>query len=327
MLAIRQHEFGGPAQLRLEEVEDPRPGPGEARIRVKAAGVHLIDTVVRRGGRAGPLPPAKLPMTPGREVAGIVDAVGPGADPDLVGNRVAVDLGARSGGYAQLVVTDAGGLHLLPERLGFEAAVAMVGTGRTAMAILETAAPVEGDVAVVSAAAGGIGSILVQALGDAGATVVGLAGGEEKTAVVERLGAVAAIDYQRDGWRGAVGAALADRPVSLALDGVGGKIGRDVLELVGVGGRLVMYGTASGALTPLSAADLYSRGITVATAIGVRLIQRPGGLRELESRALQTAADGRISPLTDRFALADAAAAHRAMEGRENIGKVVLLVP
>ncbi|HEY2714851.1 MAG TPA: zinc-binding dehydrogenase [Solirubrobacterales bacterium] len=325
MLAIRQHEFGGPEELRLEELEDPQPGVGEVRIAVRAAGVHLIDTAARRGERAGPLPPATLPMTPGREVAGVVDAVGPEVDPGLVGKRVAADLGARSGGYAELTVTAAEGLHVLPDGLGFEAAVEMVGTGRTAMAILETAAPVAGDVAVVSAAAGGIGSILVQALAGAGVTVVGLAGGAEKAAVVASLGAAAAIDYHADGWPEEVRAALGERPVTLGLDGVGGGIGREVLELVGVGGRLVMYGTASGAVTPLGAEDLYSRGITVAAAISARLFQRPGGLRELESRALQAAADGTVSPLIDRFALADAAAAHQAIEGRRNVGKIVLV--
>jgi NADPH2:quinone reductase len=324
MLAIRQHEFGGPEQLRLEEVDDPQPGGAEARIRVRAAGVHLIDTAVRRGERAGPLPPPTLPMTPGREVAGIVDAVGPGADPGLVGMPVAADLRARGGGYAEFAIVGADDLHVLAKDLDFEAAVAMVGTGRTAMAILETAAPIDGEVAVVSAAAGGIGSILVQALGDAGATVVGLAGGEEKRAVVEGFGVAAALDYRRDGWPDLVRAALSSRPVTLGLDGVGGEIGRQVLELLGVGGRLVMYGMASGAPTPLTAEDLYARGITAAAAIGARLIARPGGLRELEVRALRAAADRRITPLTERYPLADAAEAHRAMEARRSIGKVVL---
>jgi NADPH2:quinone reductase len=244
MLAIRQRELGGPGQLRLEEVDDPRPGAGEARIRVEAAGVHLIDTAVRRGERAGPLPPPTLPMTPGREVAGVVDVVGPGADRGLVGMPVAADLGARSGGYAELAIANADDLHVLPEDLGSEAAVAMVGTGRTAMAILETAAPIDGEAAVVTAAAGGIGSILVPALRDAGTTVVGLAGGEEKRAVVEGLGAAAAIDYQRDGWPDLVRAALSSTPVTLGLDGVGGEIGRRVLELLGIGGRRRLRGRA-----------------------------------------------------------------------------------
>jgi NADPH2:quinone reductase len=325
MLAIRQHAFGGPDELRIEQVEDPRPGPGEVLIAVEAAGVHLIDTAVRRGERAGPLPPATLPMIPGREVAGVIDSVGPDGDPGLVGARVAADLGPRGGGYAQLVVTDADRLHLIPEPLSFEAAVTMVGTGRTAMAILETAAPVSGDVAVLSAAAGGIGSILAQALTAAGVTVAGLAGGEVKTAVVERLGAAPAIDYSREGWTSAIRDTLGDRPVTLGLDGVGGQVGREVLELLGVGGRLVMYGSASGELTPLASADLYSRGITVAAAIGARLFQRPGGLRELETRALRAAADGSVTALTEAFALADAPAAHRAIESRASVGKTILL--
>jgi NADPH2:quinone reductase len=323
MRAIRLHAFGPPEHLRLEEVDDPEPGPGQVRIRVGAAGVHFVDTAIRSGAE-GWLPLPELPMTPGREVAGTVDDVGPGADLGLVGMPVAVDLGARSGGYAELAIANADDLHVLPEGLGSEAAVAMVGTGRTAMGILETAAPIDGEVAVVTAAAGGIGSILVPALCDAGTTVVGLAGGEEKRAVVEGLGVAAAIDYRCDGWPDLVRAALSSRPVTLGLDGVGGAIGRQVLELLGVGGRLVMYGMASGALTPLTAADLYARGITAAAAIGARLVARPGGLRELEVRALRAAADRRITPLTERYPLADAAEAHRAMEARRSIGKVVL---
>ena len=111
----------------------------------------------------------------------------------------------------------------------------------------------------------------------------------------------------------------------MALDGVGGALGRGALELLGVGGRLILFGFASGAPTELSIGDLYSRGLTVSAAIGARIAQRPGGVRDLEERALAAAAGGRLVPLVQRFALAQAAAAHTAIEARATVGKTVLV--
>jgi NADPH2:quinone reductase len=325
MHAIRQHAFGGPEELRLEEVPDPHPADGQVRIRVESAGVHLLDTSIRRGEAAGPAARPELPMTPGREVAGVVDELGRGVDERWLGRPVVVDLGIASGGYAELAVTAAESLHLLPEGLDADHAVAMIGTGRTTLAILELAAPTADDVALVTAAAGGIGTLLVQALRRADATVVGAAGGERKVSLVRELGASAAVDYSEAGWPDAVRAALGARPVTLVLDGIGGEIGRAALEQLGVGGRLVMFGQSSGTLTELSAGDLYARGITASAAIGARIMRRPGGLRPLESSALEAAAEGRLKPVVgQRFGLADAAAAHEAIEARATTGKTVL---
>jgi NADPH:quinone reductase len=324
MKAIRQHAFGGPQELRLEHLPDPHPAEGQVRIRVESAGVHLLDTVIRRGD-AGPRARPDLPMTPGREVSGIVDEAGPGAGERLLGLPVVADLGLASGGYAEFAVTRAESLHVLPPGLDADSAVAMIGTGRTAMAILELAAPAAGDVVVITAAAGGIGTLLVQAAHAAGATVVGVAGGQPKVSLARELGASSAVDYSRPGWPDAVRAALGGRPVTLALDGVGGDIGRAALELLGPGGRLVMFGSSSGALTALSASDIYARGITVSAAVGARILQRPGGLRPLERTALEAAAAGRLTPVVgQRFPLADAAAAHEAIESRATTGKVIL---
>lgn len=325
MRAIRQHAFGGPQELRLEDVPDPHPGDGQVRIRVESAGVHLIDTWIRRGEARGPFPLPELPMTPGREVAGVVDEVGRDVDERLLGRRVVADLGKANGGYAELALARVESVHVLPEGLDADHAVAMIGTGRTAMAVLEVAAPTADDVAVVTAAAGGIGTLLVQALCTAGATVVGAAGGERKVSLARELGASITADYSQPGWSDGVRAALGGRPVTLALDGVGGDIGRAALELLGVAGRLVMFGWSSGMPTHLSAADLYGRGITVSAAIGARIVQRPRGLRSLESSALEAAAEGRLTPVVgQRFALADAAAAHEAIESRATTGKTVL---
>jgi NADPH:quinone reductase len=322
--AIRQHAFGGPQELLLEEVADPHPGPGQVRIHAKSAGVHLLDTAIRRGAGNGPAARPALPMTPGREVAGIVDEVGPGADEHLLGARVVADLGLASGGYAELALAQASSVHLLPAELSADQAVAMIGTGRTTMAILELAAPTPDDVAVVTAAAGGIGTLLVQELRKTGATVIGLARGGPKLSVVHALGA-SAIDYSNDEWPEAVRDELGGRAATLALDGVGGEIGRAALELLGVGGRLVMFGSASGTLTDLTAEDLFARGISASAAVGARIMRRPDGLRPLEVRALEAAASGRLTPVIGQhFALGAAAAAHAAIEARTTTGKTVL---
>jgi NADPH2:quinone reductase len=138
MHAIRQYVFGPVDNLRYDEVPDLVPGPGEVRIAVGAAGVHVMDTVLRAGLEGG-LPLPELPMTPGREVAGTVDAVGDGVDGTWRGRRVAAYLGhERSGGYAEFAVADSDSLLVVPDGMGDAEAVAMIGTGRTVVGILET---------------------------------------------------------------------------------------------------------------------------------------------------------------------------------------------
>ena len=325
MHAIRLHEFGPSDRLRYEEVDDPLPGEGQVRIAVRASGVHLLDTAIRSGASGGPFPLPDLPTVPGREVAGVVDLVGAGVDDDWSGARVVAHLGMASGGYAQLAVVGVGSLHRLPDAVSDEVAVAMIGTGRTALAILDVAELTADDVVLITAAAGGLGSLLVQAGAAVGATVVGVAGGEEKVEQVTGLGAKVAVDYLQPGWTEAVGDALDGRAVTVALDGVGGAIGRGALELLGIGGRLVLFGFSSGEPTPLTAGDLFQRGISATAAIGARLTGRPGGLRDFEERSLAAAAAGELVPVIDRFPLADAARAHAALESRATRGKVVLV--
>jgi NADPH2:quinone reductase len=324
--AIRQYRFGGPEELVYEELPDPAPAPGQVRIAVEASGVHLVDTTIRQGTSFGALPPPSLPMTPGREVAGVVDGIGEGADDDWLGKRVVVHLGAASGGYASNAAADQNGLFALADHVAAADAVAMVGTGRTALGIIEVAAARAEDVVVVTAAAGGVGALLVQATVAAGATVIATAGGVDKVAAVERLGASAIVDHRADNWPVAVRDAALGRPITLALDGVGGATGRAAFELVAPGGRLVMFGWASGEPTPLSATDLYESGVAVTAGIGPRVVNRPGGIRELAAAALDELAAGRLTPLVNPpFALADAADAHRAIESRATMGKVVLV--
>jgi NADPH:quinone reductase len=325
MRAIRLHEFGPAENLVYEEVEDPQPGPGQVRIAVAAAGVHLIDTTIRAGVQRGPLPLPDLPAIPGREVAGVVDALGAGVDESWLGRRVVAHLGPASGGYAELAVREVDAVHALPDGVAEDEAVAMIGTGRTTLGILEVAQVTAGDVALITAAAGGIGSLLVQAAREAGAVAVGLAGGKEKVARVHELGATVAIDYTAPDWADAVREALGDARVTVAFDGVGGTVGRGALELLAPGGRLILFGWSSGEPTRLSASDLFARGLTASAAIGPRILNRPGGMRDLEEQALAALADGRLAPLVQRFPLSEAAAAHAALEARATVGKAVLV--
>ncbi|OLF09612.1 zinc-binding dehydrogenase [Actinophytocola xanthii] len=320
MHAIRQHAFGPPEALVLEPVPDPVAGEGQVLIRVGAAGVHLLDTAIRAGVHGGPFPLPELPMTPGREVAGeVVDG-----DPAWRGKRVVAHLGMASGGYAELAVAPVSSLHELPTQVSYPEAVATIGTGRTALAVLDKAAITAEDVVVIPAAAGGIGSVAVQAARNAGAVVIGLAS-EPKLDTVRGLGAHHAYPYTDD-WPDQVRAELGDREVTVALDGVGGKPGRQALELLGTAGRMVMFGWSAGAPVELHAEDFYGRGLTVSVPIGRPMISRPGFLRSLETRALAEVAAGRIRPLTNPpIPLAHAAQAHRDLEQRRTVGKVVLI--
>jgi NADPH2:quinone reductase len=199
MNAIRQYEFGAAENLRFEVFADPQPAEGQVAIAVEAAGVHVIDLSIRRGIPMGPFPLPALPMTPGREVAGTVDALGPGVDERWLRRRVVGHLGQAGGGYAERAVAPVEALHELGDGVGAEQAVAMIGTGRTAMAILEAGAITAQDTVLVTAAAGGIGTLLTQAALAAGAEVVGVAGGPEKVAHVRALGATVAVDYREAG--------------------------------------------------------------------------------------------------------------------------------
>ncbi|UYQ62935.1 zinc-binding dehydrogenase [Streptomyces peucetius] len=330
MHAVRLHAFGPAENLTYETTDDPVPGPGQVRITVAAAGVHLLDTALREGA-AGPFgAPARLPTIPGREVAGTVDALGEGTDPAWLGKRVVAHLGMVPGGYAELAVTDAGRLHEIPGNLDASEAVAMIGTGRTALGIIQYTELGPEDIVIVPAAAGGIGTLIVQYAKHAGATVIGLAGGPAKTARVRENGADLAVDYKRPDWPQTVRDHLGDRHATVVYDSVGGDAGRAAVGLLGKGGRHIVFGWSSKGIlsdSPLAFTDeeLAERGITSHSVLGPAMLEKAGGLRALETRALTEAATGRLRPAIQRHALADAAGAHRALETRGTVGKVVLI--
>ncbi|AXG79413.1 zinc-binding dehydrogenase [Streptomyces paludis] len=345
MRAIRLHAFGPAENLVHERTDDPVPGPGQVRIAVAAAGVHLVDTALREGIQLGPMPaPTTLPTIPGREVAGTVESLGAGVARSWLGKRVVTHLGMVPGGYAELAVADTTRLHEIPEVLDEAAAVAMIGTGRTTMGILQFTDLGAGDIVLVTAAAGGIGTLLVQYAKNVDAVVIGLAGGPAKVARVTENGADLAVDYTAPDWPERVRTYLGgmydgtqhlsthngDRRAAVVFDSVGGAIGRAAVELLGKGGKHVVFGWSGkgphdGTPLTFTPEELAERGITSETVLGPVMLDKAGGdIRTLEDRALAEAEAGRLRPAVQRFPLADAARAHRALETRGTMGKVVL---
>lgn len=320
MHAVVQRSLGGPEVLAWTRVPAPEPGPGQVRIRVEVAGVHRVDTLIR-SGTGGPGARPALPMIPGREVAGEVDAVGPDVDTAWYRRTVVAHLGSASGGYAELAVADTDALHPVPDGLDPAEAVAMVGTGRTAMAVLGAASLEPADRVLVLAAAGGLGALLVQAAATDTTAAVGAAS-HGKTEVVASLG-VPTVAYDEPGWTRHVSTALGGPP-TVVIDPVGGRLGRAAFESLPPGGRHVLVGAASGAATALDADDLLGRGVTAVAGLGPHLAGDRDLAQSLQRQALTRLTDGAWTPLLSPFALSDATGAHRAIEQRTTVGKVVL---
>jgi NADPH2:quinone reductase len=317
MRAVWLREFGGPEVLVGEEAPDPVPGPGQALIEVEYANITFVETQLRRG--SGPFS-VELPVIPGNGVGGVVRGVGAGVDLGLIGRRVVSSMGG-SGGYAQLAVVDAGALVEVPAALALDEAVALLADGRTAVSLLRTAPMGEGERALVEAAAGGVGSLLVQLARAAGARVVAAAGGEAKLELARELGAQAAVDYREPNWPERVREAVGG--LDVVFDGVGGDIGASAFELLEPGGRMLRFGLASGAWAAISEEAAAERGVELVSMAR----PAPDEMRSGTETALAEAAAGRLRPVIgQRFPLERAADAHAAIESRRTVGKTLLEV-
>lgn len=313
MRAVWLTEFGGPEVLVPGDASDPVPGPGQVLVDVAFANVTFVETQFRASG-TGPFR-ATLPMIPGNGVGGVVRSLGEGVDPTLLGNRVVSSTGG-SGGYAQQVAVDSAGVFVVPDGLALDDAVAVLADGRTATMLVQAASLAPGDRVLVEAAAGGVGSLLVQLAKAAGAYVVAAVGGGRKAEVAGDLGADLAVDYLADNWTTLAG------PVDVVFDGVGGEIGRAAFGSLRAGGRLLSYGLASGAWNDVTEDEATSRGVTL-----LRPSPSPEQLRRFTESALAEAAAHRLRPLIgQRFPLEKAADAHAAIESRATIGKTLLEV-
>lgn len=310
-------ELGGPGVLVPGDAPDPRPGADQVVVDVAYANVTFVETQFRATG-FGPFEP-HLPMVMGNGVGGVVTEVGTGVDTGLVGRRVVTSTGG-SGGYAERVAVDAAGLVDVPDGLALDAAVAVMADGRTALLLVRAADLGDGDRVLVEAAAGGVGTLLVQLATAAGAWVVAAAGGEAKTALASDLGADAVVDYREAGWPDTVRDTSGG--LDVVFDGVGGAIGRAAFELLAPGGRMLSYGLASGEWAGIPEDSAKERGVSLVKATGT-----PEELRALTARALAETAAGRLRPVIgQRFPLERAADAHAAIESRATVGKTLLVV-
>jgi NADPH2:quinone reductase len=318
MRAVVIHEFGPPSVLVGEEVAEPVAGPGQVLIDTDIANVTFVETQVRAGRPPHPAMLPSLPAILGNGVGGVVAAVGGAGDPALIGQRVITSLRGTDG-YAQRVVADIAGLVPIPDELRTDEAVALLADGRTAMMLVRGAAIRSTETVLVEAAAGGVGSLLVQLARTRATRVVGVAGGTRKLAVARELGASVVVDYSDPEWSAQVAAEV--EGVDVVFDGVGGAIGRAAFELLRPGGRFCPFGMASGAFAPVSEQDALARQVTVVRAAR----PTPDELRELVQTALAEAVAGRLRPrIGQMFPLERAADAHAAMEQRATIGKTLL---
>lgn len=320
--AIRIAEHGGPEVIRVEPADPGEPGPRELLVRHEAVGLNFIDTYFRTG-----LYPAELPHGLGSEAAGVVEAAGSAAGEFAVGDRVGYFTGPP-GAYATHRLVEQSRLVRLPDSIGFETAAASLLKGCTAEYLIERCARVRPDEWVlVHAAAGGVGSILVQWLKAIGARVISHAGSEEKAAAARALGADHSLHCAMDELGDAVRDLTGGEGVRVSLDGVGAASWQASLRALGRRGLLVSYGNASGPVPPFSALDLSRAGSLFVTRPTLGdYAATPGEMRASAERLFEMMESGAVEVrIGARFPLHRAAEAHRALEGRRTAGSTVLL--
>jgi len=321
MRAIRVHAPGDADALVLDEVPDPQPGPEEAVVRLEAAGVNFIDVYHRKG-----LYPQPLPFTPGSEGAGTVAAVGPGVTSVKVGDRVASE--TLKGAYAELAVARAERLVALPNGVETRAGAAVMLQGLTAHYLATSTYPLKaGDTCLVHAGAGGVGLLLTQIAVMRGARVISTVSTAEKEALAREAGAHDVIRYTEQDFVAEVKRLTGGAGVQVVYDSVGRTTFDGSLDCLARRGMLVLFGQSSGPVPPFDPQILNRKGSLFLTrpTLGHYAATR----EELAARSAELlgwVADGSLKVRVGaEYPLADAAAAHRALEGRETTGKVLLI--
>jgi NADPH2:quinone reductase len=321
MKAIRIHETGGPDVLQYEEVPRPGPGTGEVLVKIEAAGLNFIDIYHRTGQY-----PGETPFIPGMEGAGRVAQIGPEVKEFALGDRVAYAM--VRGSYAEYAVVPAARLVPVPDEVDIRDAAAIMLQGMTAHYLSHSTYPLTAaDTALIHAAAGGVGTLLIQMAKMRGARVIGTASTEEKIELARRLGADEMIRYTEEDFVPAVERLTRGAGVSVVYDSVGRSTFRGGLDCLRPRGMMVLFGQSSGAVEPLDLQVLNSKGSLYVT--------RPSLAHYVADRSelLQRSADcfgwistGKLAIRIDRtFSLAAAAEAHRYIEGRQTKGKVLLI--
>jgi NADPH:quinone reductase-like Zn-dependent oxidoreductase len=314
MQAIQFSQHGGPDVLQLVELPTPQPAAGQVLIKVAAAGLNYADVLQRLGTYPVPV---TLPAVVGYEVAGTVAALGEGVTHLAVGQRVMALL--DKGGYAEYAVAAAPQAFPLPDGLGDGEALALLVQGLTAVGLLETG---KYKSVLMLAAAGGVGSLLVQVAKNRGIRVVGAVGSEAKKAAVRALGAEAAVSYADADWVAQVRAATDGQGVDAVFDAVGGAAGTAALQALGAGGISVIFGAASGEPTVIIGQELMGAGKSVRGYFIFDDMARLGDYAQELFGYLQA---GKLQLAVTTYPAAEVQTAQRDLEARRTQGKIALL--
>lgn len=317
MKAIRIHEFGGAEKLTVDEIEKPVPKADEVLIRTAAAGINYADTMLRQNKYLFSPP---LPFTLGFEAAGTIEAVGEAVENLQAGQRVLAMM--RGGGYAEYATASAAQTIPLPDDLEFGKATALLVQGLTAFGLLRDLR--SGQTVLIHAAAGGVGSLLVQLAKIKGAKVLGTASTTQKLESAAKLGVDVGINYSEPDWTDEVMQATGGKGADLIIEMVGGEIGRQNFKCLAAGGTMTVYGAASGEDFQISALGLLGKMQTVR---GYNLnLETRENIEAFTKELMTCTAENRLQVMVNEFPLEQAADAHRALEGRRTTGKVVLTV-
>jgi len=320
--AIRVHETGGPEVLRWEEVQVGAPGPGQVRLRQEAVGLNFIDVYHRTG-----LYPQPLPFTPGTEGAGIVDEIGPDVTHVQPGDRVAY--AGPIGGYSEERLIDADRLVKLPDDISTDQAAGMMLQGMTAQMLLRSVFPVaKGDTILIHAAAGGVGLIMCQWASALGATVIGTVGTDEKAELARAHGCAHPVVYSSHDFVAEVQRITDGEKLPVVYDSVGKDTFMRSLDCLKVRGLMVSFGQSSGAVESFAPNVLAQKGSLYLTR--PTLFHYIASRQQLEQSArelFEVVGSGKVKiEVQQRFALKDAADAHRALQGRKTTGSTILTI-
>ncbi|MCD9186951.1 MAG: quinone oxidoreductase [Pyrinomonadaceae bacterium] len=317
MKAIRLNELGGADKLSLEEIDKPIPNAGEILIKVAAAGINYADTMMRAGNY---LTKPELPVTLGYEAAGTIESLGENVSNLKVGQRVLAT--TSSGGYAEFATAKANQVIPIPDGLGFGESTALLVQGLTALGLLNGTKA--GDSILIHAAAGGVGTLLVQLAKHKGLKVIGTASSEQKLQTVAELGADFAINYTEDDWTDEVLKATDGKGVDWLIEMVGGDIVGKNLKVLAKHGTMWIYGSASGEDFKVSVLSLMAKNHIIRGywLMNESVENRIAFTKEL----LEHLGAGRLKIQITEFPLEKAKEAHEAIENRKTTGKVVLKV-
>jgi NADPH2:quinone reductase len=320
--AIRVHEPGGPEVLKWEEIDVPAPGPGEVLLRQTAIGLNFIDVYHRTG-----LYPLPLPLIPGQEGAGVVEAIGDGVQTLKLGDRVAY--ATLPGGYAEARLAPADRVVKLPDTIDDRTAAAMMLQGLTARYLLRDVYPVSrDDTILVHAAAGGVGLILCQWASALGVTVIGTVSTDDKAVLARQHGCHYQIITSRENFVERVAQITVKRKLPVVYDSIGKDTFEGSLDCLRPRGLMVSYGNASGKVPPFDLSILAAKGsLFVTRPTLASFVATPAALTEAADDLFAMVASGKIKiRINQTFPLSQAAAAHRALEARQTTGSTVLTV-